>query len=166
MTRHVLCGAALLLMVGVGPAFGQVMPPPPVPVPVPTIQEPPDPELPPAGEPVDYVFPTGAGMLLFHVAPAKAADFEAVLARLKEALTKADSPARKFQATNWMMYKSAEKPGDAVVFLFLFDPAMTTANYDPMLLLAEMLPAEVQGLYARMKDAVLRIERMALTKIR
>jgi hypothetical protein len=40
------------------------------------------------------------------------------------------------------------------------------ANYDPLLMLAEILPADVQNIYERMKTAVLRIERMGLTKIR
>lgn len=163
MTRQAVFGLALILLGAGSSAFAQVAVPPPTPV---VAGQPAEPELPPTGAPADYMFPSGAGLLLFHVAPAKVADFEAVLARLKEALTKADTATRRLQAANWMIYKSAEKPGDAVVFLFLFDPAATTASYDPLLVLAEILPAEVQPLYQRMKDAVVRVERMGLTKIR
>jgi hypothetical protein len=142
-----------LLAASVSPALAQVAPATPV---VPVVP----------GVPVDYVFPSGAGMLIFHVDPAKVADFDAVMARLKDALSKADTATRKVQATNWLIYKSAETPGETVVYLCVFDPAVTTASYDPLLLLAEVLPAEVQPLYERMKAAVVRIERMGLTKIR
>lgn len=125
------------------------------------------PPTPPAtGPAATYEFPSGAGLLIFHVAPAKAADFDAVLARLKVALSTADSLSRKQQAANWLIYKSAEPPGDSVVYLFLFDPAVPKASYDPLLVLAESLPAEAQPLYERMKAAVVRIERMGLTKVR
>lgn len=155
---------AALLLTGATTAFAQVTAAPPPPqVPVVT---PPATTMPPAGVPVDYLFPTGAGLLIFHVDPLKVADFDAIVARIKDALSKADTATRKLQATNWLIYKSAEKPGESHVYLFLFDPAVTGANYDPLLVLAEILPAEVQSIYERMKTAVLRIERMGLTKVR
>jgi hypothetical protein len=116
--------------------------------------------------PADYTFPSGAGLLFFYVKPAKAADFELVLGRVKEALLKAEDPARKQQALNWKIYKSSEPVTDATIFVFAFDPALTTGNYDPLLLLAEVLPTEQQPLYDRLKDAVIKVERMGLTKIR
>ncbi len=116
--------------------------------------------------PADYTFASGAGLLFFYVQKAKAADFEAILGRVRTALDQADTPMRKQQALNWKIYKSAETSKDAAVFVFAFDPALTTANYDPLLLLAEVLPAEVQPIYDRMKEAVIKVERMALTKIR
>lgn len=149
--RQALLIAALLLT-GATSAFAQVVAAPPT--------------APATGAPVDYVFPTGAGMLIFHVDPLKVADFDAIVARIKDALSKADTATRKLQASNWLIYKSAEKPGASQVYLFLFDPAVTGANYDPLLLLAEVLPAEVQRIYEQMKNAVLRIERMGLTKVR
>ena len=157
---------AVLLLTGVSSAFAQVAPPPPTP-PVP-VSQPATPAAPAVapGVPVDYVFPTGAGLLIFHVDPLKVADFDAILVRIKDALSRADTATRKLQATNWLIYKSAEKPGESHVYLFLFDPVVTGANYDPLLMLAEILPAEVQSIYERMKTAVLRIERMGLTKVR
>jgi hypothetical protein len=164
--KHVLL-VLVLLVAGVSPALAQVAPPP-VPVTQPPVTTPTAAPTTPVvpGVPVDYVFPTGAGMLIFHVDPLKVGDFDAVMARLKDALSKADTATRKLQATNWAMYKSAEKPGETVVYLCLFDPAIAKANYDPLLLLAEVLPQDVQNIYDRMKTAVVRIERMGLTKIR
>jgi len=165
--RPVTLCLGLMALVTAGQAVAQTVPPP---VPVPTVtQKPATPAATPAaptGPPVTYEFPSGAGLLILHVATAKVADFDAVLVRLKEALVKADASTRKLQAANWIIYKSAEKPGDSVAYLFLFDPAVPKASYDPLLVLAEALPAEAQPLYERMKAAVLRIERMGLTKVR
>jgi len=148
--------AAGLALVSAG-AFAQVPPPPVAPV-TPAVVMP--------AVPATYLFETGAGLLVYYVQPAKAADFELVLGRIREALAKAEAPQRKQQALNWKIYKSAEPVTDAAVFVFAFDPAITTASYDPLLLLAEVLPAEVQPLYERLKDAVIKVERMGLTKIR
>ena len=128
----------------------------PTPTPTPTV---------PAG-PADYIFTSGAGLVFYYVKSAKASDFEAILDRIKEALTKAQAPMLKQQALNWRIYKSAEPATDVTVFVFAFDPAITTANYDPLLVLNQVLPAEVQPLFDRIKDAVIKIERMGLTKIR
>lgn len=182
-TLHRLGGIALASALVLMPARSAAQVPPPVPPPVPptTTQAPPPGAKPlpgakpPAGTeeekeepgvPADYTFASGAGMLFFHVQKARAADFEAILGRIRTALDQAEVPMRKQQALNWKIYKSAEASKDAAIFVFMFDPALTTANYDPLLLLAEVLPAEVQPIYDRLKEAVIKIERMGLTKIR
>ena len=126
----------------------------------------PTPTATPAAGPADYLFPTGAGLIFYYVKPGRASDFEAILERIKEALAKAQTPMLKQQALNWRIYKSAEAVTDAAVFVFVIDPAITTANYDPLLALNQVLPAEVQPLFDRIKEAVIKIERMGLTKIR
>src|SRR5262249_43543793 len=126
----------------------------------------PTPTATPAAGPADYLFPTGAGLVFYYVKPPRASDFEAILERVKEALNKGQAPMLKQQSLNWKIYKSAEAVTDAAVFVFAFDPAITTANYDPLLALNQSLPAEVQPLFDRIKDAVIKIERMGLTKIR
>ena len=138
----------------------------PVQTPTPTASPSPTPTATPAAGPADYLFPTGAGLIFYYVKPGKATDFEAVLDRVKEALNKAPSAMLKQQALNWRIYKSAEAVTDAAVFVFAFDPAITTANYDPLLAINQTLPAEVQPLFDRIKDAIIKIERMGLTKIR
>lgn len=155
----------LLLLTSALPVFAQAVPPPPPPAAPQTPVTTPAATAAPA-VPVDYVFPTGAGLLIFHVDPTKVADFDAIVTRIKDALSKAETATRKLQAANWLIYKSAEKPGETAVYLFLFDPAVASANYDPLLMLAEILPADVQRIYELMKTAVVRIERMGLTKIR
>jgi hypothetical protein len=114
----------------------------------------------------EYVFPSGAGVLFFHVRPELAADFEAVVARLAAALDRSTDPVRKQQAEHWRIYRSAEAPREAVVYLFFFDPAVMGADYDPVKVLGEDAPAEVGPLYERLRAAIVRVERMGLAKLR
>lgn len=113
-----------------------------------------------------YVFPSGAGVLFFHVRPDRAADFEAVVARLGEALGRAADPVRRQQAEHWRIYRSAETGRDVVIYLFFFDPAVSGADYDPVRVLGEDAPADVAALYERLRADVVRVERMGLTKLR
>ena len=122
-------------------------------------------EAPPAPA-QEYVFPSGAGVLFFHVRPDHAADFEAVVARLVAALDRAADPVRRQQANHWRIYRSAEAPRDVVTYLFFFDPAVSGADYDPVKVLGEDVPAEVAPLYERLRTAIVRVERMGLVKLR
>ncbi|HUL73960.1 MAG TPA: hypothetical protein VLT86_12710 [Vicinamibacterales bacterium] len=119
----------------------------------------------PAAAP-DYTFPSGAGLLFFYVKPDKTADFEAIVARLSDVLDKTEDPVRKQQAANWRILRSVETTKDNAIYVMLFVPAVGGADYDPIKVLSEALPTEVQGLYERLRDAVVRVERMGLAKIR
>jgi hypothetical protein len=114
----------------------------------------------------DYVFPAGSALLLFYVSRAHTADFEAVAARISQALDASQDPARRQQAASWRMFRSSDSASDAAVYVFLFDPVVPGADYDPVRLLSESLPAEVQPLYEQLKASVIRVERLALTKLR
>ena len=120
----------------------------------------------PALPPSPYTFPSGAGMFVFYVKTDKAADFEGVVARIVEVLDKSQDPARKSQAASWRIYKSVEPAKTERAYIFTFDPASATMDYDIVKLLSEALPADAQSLFDRMKDDVVRVERMGLTKIR
>jgi hypothetical protein len=120
----------------------------------------------PAPVPADYTFVSGAGLLFYYVKPANVTEFEAVVSKLREALGKADSPQRKQQALNWRIYKSAEAVTTEAIYVFAFDPALAAASYDPLALIAEVLPADAQPLYEKLKGAIIKVERMGLTKIR
>jgi hypothetical protein len=112
-----------------------------------------------------YTFESGAGVLFFHVKPDKVPEFEAVVARIRHVLDSSTDPARRQQADGWRIYKSVES-AVGPMYVFVFDPAIAAADYDPIKVLGEALPQEVQGLYAQLKDAVVRVERLALTKVR
>ena len=89
-----------------------------------------------------------------------------VVAKLSEVLDRATDPIRRQQAASWRIFKSVEPSREAAIYIFLFDPAVLGADYDPIKVLSEALPADVQGLYERLKADVVRVERMGLTKLR
>src|SRR5690348_4252991 len=60
--------------------------------------------------PAPRVFASDAGMVLNFIKADKTMDFEAVMAKLKEALQKSEKPERKQQAMSWRVYRAAE-PG-------------------------------------------------------
>ena len=97
-----------------------------------------EPESRPAA--ADYHFPSGSGLLLFHVRPELTREFEAVIARLASALDSTSDPVRRAQASSWRMYRSVEAVEDAVVYVFAFFPAVDGADYDPVKVLTVTPP--------------------------
>jgi hypothetical protein len=114
----------------------------------------------------DYVFRSGTGVLVFHVRPDRVEDFEAIVARLADGLDAATDPVRRQQKTGWRMFRSADAPASAAIYVLLVDPVVVGADYDPVRMLTELAPAESPALYERLKAAVARVERMGLTRIR
>ena len=121
-----------------------------------------------AQEPAKPVLPLEGDrtLIILLIKPDKTADFEAVVARLAQALEANPDPARRQQAAAWRILRSSEPGRDSVVYVFLLDPVVPGADYDPVRVLSESLPAEVQPLYEKLKAAVVRVERLPLTKIR
>lgn len=100
------------------------------------------------------VFASDAGLVLNFVKPDKTADFEAVMAKLQEALQKSDKPQRKQQGESWKMFRALE-PGanGSVLYVFTMDPAVPGADYTISTILAEAYPTEVQALFKQYAEA-------------
>jgi hypothetical protein len=99
-------------------------------------------------------FANDAGMVLNFIKPDKTADFEAVVAKLKEALQKSDKPERKEQAKSWQVFKSPDPAaGGNVLYVFLLNPSVKGADYTVSTILAEAFPQEVQTLYKQYADS-------------
>jgi hypothetical protein len=99
-------------------------------------------------------FPGDAGMILNFIKPDKTADFEAVMAKLKEALQKSDKPERKQQAAGWKIFKSPDPAGANTLYVFVIDPAIKGADYSVANILAEAFPADqVTELYKQYAGA-------------
>lgn len=118
----------------------------------PSGQQPAQPAAPAPGR----TFSSDGGMLFNMIKPDKTADFEAIVARVKEALAKSPNPIRKQQAAGWKVFKSVE-PGmplpdgtRAVLYIFYIDPAVKDADYTITKILAEAFPSEVQDLYTKL----------------
>ena len=103
-----------------------------------------------AAPPTKRVFASDAGMVLNFIKPDKTADFEAVMAKLKEALQKSDKPERKQQAASWKIFKNVDpmQPGQNALYIMVIEPPVKDADYTVSTILAEgFTPADVNKLY-------------------
>jgi hypothetical protein len=107
-----------------------------------------------AGATPGHVFGADAGLIFNSVKPDHAANFEAVLQRLKAALHASADPVRKQQAAGWKIFKAVE-PGanDSVLYVFWIEPAAKGADYTVSKILSEVFPDEVNDLYAKFSAA-------------
>ncbi len=119
-------------------------------------------QTPPAQQPAQQaqaqqnkrVFASDAGMVLNFIKPDKTADFESIVAKLKQALQQSDKPERKQQGQSWKVFKAAEPgPNGTVLYVFWIDPAVKGADYTVSTILAEAYPQDVQTLYKQYADA-------------
>src|SRR5215213_3507675 len=99
-------------------------------------------------------FDGDAGLLFMQIKPDKTADFESVMAKLHEALTKTDKPERKQQAAGWKIYKSTEPgPGGNVLYVAIINPTLKGADYTVAKILYEVFPTEVQTIFPTYRDS-------------
>jgi hypothetical protein len=95
-------------------------------------------------------FAPDAGLLLNYIKPDKTADFEAVMAKVKEGLTKSSKPERNAQAKSWKVFRSPDPAGGNVLYIFVIDPSVKDADYTISNILAESFPPlEVNELYTK-----------------
>jgi hypothetical protein len=99
-------------------------------------------------------FASDAGLVLNFIKPDKATDFEAIIARVREALQKSVKPERQRQAAGWKVFR-AKEPGanGSVLYVFTMDPAVKDADYSVSAILAEAFPTEAQTLYRMYAEA-------------
>ncbi len=99
-------------------------------------------------------FDGDAGLIFMQIKPDKTADFESVMAKLRDALTKTDKPERKQQASGWKIYKSTEPgPGGNVLYVAVINPALKGADYTVAKILYEVFPTEVQTIFPTYRDS-------------
>jgi hypothetical protein len=94
-----------------------------------------------------------AAIITILIKPDKTADFELVLAKLKEAMHNSSKPARKAQAEGWTIFKSTQMAQGNAVYIMRIDPVVKGEEYDITRLIAEVFPVEVQELFLKYKDA-------------
>ena len=105
-------------------------------------------------EPAARLFASDGGMVLNFIKPDRTADFEAVMAKLKEALQNSDKPERQQQAASWKVFRSPDPAaGGNVLYVFVIDPSVKDADYTVSTILAEGFPGEVQELFKQYADA-------------
>jgi pyruvate/2-oxoglutarate dehydrogenase complex dihydrolipoamide acyltransferase (E2) component len=107
-----------------------------------------------AAAPTARTFAGDGGLVLNFIKPDKTADFEAVIAKLKEALQKSEKPERKQQAASWKVFKSPDPAaGGNVLYVFIIEPSIKGADYTVSTILNEAFPQEVQALYKQYAEA-------------
>ncbi len=101
-----------------------------------------------AQSPQKLTFDGDTALLTVAIKPDKTADFEQVMARMREALLKSDDPQRRQQATGWKVLKlSKPMPDGNVAYVHLIHPVIAGADYTVMQTLYDAFPAERQALY-------------------
>ena len=105
---------------------------------------------PPPAVPASRKFTSDGGMIFNIIRPDKGPDFEAVMAKVKEALNKSDNPKRKQMALSWRVLKGLESGlGGNLVYIFWFDPPVKDEDYSITQILAEGFPNEAQDLWSK-----------------
>lgn len=89
-------------------------------------------------------------MIFNIIKPEKGPDFEAVMARVKEALGKSSDAKRKQMALSWRVFKGVEAgPAGNLVYVFFFDPPVKDEDYQITAILSEAFPNEAQDLWSK-----------------
>ena len=80
-------------------------------------------------------------------------DFTSTLGHLGKAIQASPSATRQRQAAGWKVLKGTELLGGNVVYVMSLDPVVPRAEYDPIRLIQESFPAEVDSIFKRYRDA-------------
>jgi hypothetical protein len=93
------------------------------------------------------------GLMQVLIKPDKTAAYEAVIAKLKEALQKTDKPELKQAAMGWKVYKADTPANNNVLYIHVIDPPAANADYGVMKILYDAFPAEAQAIFTQYKEA-------------
>ena len=93
----------------------------------------------------------------FAINPDKTADYEQVIAKLKDALTKSEAPEAKEQLAGWKVIKNAmPNPDGSIVYIHIISPVVKNADYSIMNNIYYIVkdPAEQKGVYDMYRAAM------------
>jgi len=88
------------------------------------------------------------------IKPTKTAEFERVMARVREALSKSPDPMRQRQAAGWKVMKIEKPmPDGNIAYVHVISPVVPDADYTVMKILYDAFPEERQALYDSYRDS-------------
>jgi hypothetical protein len=102
---------------------------------------------------------TGSDVVVwaFNVNADKAADYEAVVAKLKDALSKSEAPEAKAQMAGWKVMKNATpQPDGSLLYIHVISPVVPDADYSITNIVYAAIkdPAEQRAFYDQYRGAV------------
>ena len=94
-----------------------------------------------------------AVVVIVLIKPDKAADFETVLAKYREAFAKNDKAARKEQLAGMKFFKSPTAMGGNTAYILSVDPVVKGEEYDITRIIHEVFPSESTDMFNKYKEA-------------
>jgi hypothetical protein len=101
-------------------------------------------------------FDGDTAILTVAIKPDKTADFEQIMADVRDALMKSEKPERKQQAAGWKVVKGGTPMKDGnVVYMHLINPVVKGADYTILAILYEANPdpAAQRAIFEKYRDA-------------
>jgi hypothetical protein len=145
----------VLLVLAVAPMLSAQAPAtPPTPA-TPPAQAPAAPAT-PAADPARLEFPadTVTGLVLVTIKADRTADYDAVLARLREVLAASPDEARRRQAQGWQVLRAQEKDAKGnVIYVHLIAAPVPGLDYRPSFVLDALVEGLAPELLAKYRDA-------------
>jgi len=106
-----------------------------------------------------------ANIILVLIKPDKAADFETVIAKYKEALGKSDNAKRKEQLAGLTVLKATTPISGNAAYVFRVDPVVKGEEYDITRVIHEVFPSESTDMFNKYKEAFAGRQIIPLTKL-
>jgi hypothetical protein len=94
-----------------------------------------------------------AAVIIVLIKPDKVADFEAVVAKYKDAFSKNDKAARKEQLAGMKIFKSPTAMSGNTAYIFVIDPIVKGEEYDITRIIHEVFPSESTDMFNKYKEA-------------
>ena len=94
-----------------------------------------------------------ATVVIVLIKPDKTADFETVVAKYKEAMSKSDNASRKEQLAGLKIFKSPTAMAGNAAYIFLADPVVKGQEYDITRVIHEVFPSEATDMFNKYKEA-------------
>ena len=108
-----------------------------------------------AQEPTKPVFTLDgdASVVTLLIKPDKTGDFESVIAKYKDALSKSEKPARKQQLAGLKFFKSPTAVQGNTMYIIFVEPVVKGEEYDITRIVTEVFPSEALEVYNKYKDS-------------
>jgi hypothetical protein len=105
-------------------------------------------------QPQAFTFQGDIALWTMAIKPDKTADFEKVMTKLQEALSKSQKPERGRQLAGWKVMKiETPLPDGNIAYVHVIHPVVPGADYTIMQTLYDELPDERQALYELYRGA-------------